>query len=201
MSAIISDISNTISSPRGSDPAASDHLVHFYEHEDELLDRLTAYCGGALRTGDSTLLIATPAHLDTLQRRLLGTGVDLTRAILEDRYICLDAETTLARFMVGGKPDGRLFREFLSRPARRACTHNRRIHAFGEMVALLWERGETAAALELERLWNQAIAEQPMTLLCAYPLKVLGREFAAATTSICAEHSGVSGLGEHCQAA
>jgi hypothetical protein len=30
---------------------------------------------------------------------------------------------------------------------------------------------------------------------------VLGRDFAAATTSICAEHSGVSGLGEHCQAA
>ncbi len=200
MSGIISDISNTSSPPCSSDPHGSDHIVHFYEHEDDLLDRLTAYCGDALRTGDSTLLIATPEHLDVLQRRLRGTGVDLTRAILEDRYICLDAETTLARFMVGGWPDGRLFREFLARPVRRAGMHNRGIHAFGEMVALLWERGEAPAALELERLWNQAIAEQPMTLLCAYPLKVLGREFAAAATSICAEHSCVSGL-EHSLAA
>lgn len=194
MSGLISDISNPASSRCCSDPGASDHIVHFYEHEDDLLDRLTAFCGDALRAGDSTLLIATPAHLEALQRRLRGTGVDLTQAILEDRYICLDAETTLARFMVGGWPDGRLFREFLARPARRAAMHNRRIHAFGEMVALLWERGEAPAALELERLWNQAIAEQPMTLLCAYPLKVLGREFADAATSICAEHSSVSGL-------
>jgi hypothetical protein len=180
----------------GSHAAAPEHFVQFYEREDELLDRLTAFSGSALRAGDSTLVIATPAHLDDLQRRLRGTGVDLTEAILEDRFICLDAETTLARFMVGGWPDGRMFREFLARPLRRAGAGNRRIHAFGEMVALLWERGETSAALELERLWNQAIGEHPMTLLCAYPQKVLGGEFAAAASSICAEHSAAFGLEE-----
>lgn len=200
MSGILSENLKAASAPCGSHAAARDHLVHFYDDEDELLGSLTAYCGGALQAGENTIVIATPEHLDSLQRGLRASGVDVRRAILEDRYICLDAETTLARFMVGGWPDGRLFREFLARPLRRAGAHNRRIHAFGEMVALLWERGEVPAALELEHLWNEAMEEHAMTLLCAYPRRALGGDFASAAGSICAEHSGVFGL-EQCVAA
>jgi hypothetical protein len=169
--------------------------VHFYEEDAELLDQLAAYIGGALRSGGSTIVIGTPEHMDALQTRLRAAQIDLSRAILEDRYIRLDAETTLARFMVGGWPDAELFRASLARPIRRAKAANRPIFAFGEMVALLWERGEAGAALELERLWNEILGEHPMSLLCAYPMRSLGRDFAAASSSICACHSHVTGLG------
>ena len=43
------------------------------------------------------------------------------------------------------------------------------VRVFGEMVAVLWAEGRTRAAIRLEQLWNNLIAEQSFSLMCAYP--------------------------------
>jgi PAS domain S-box-containing protein len=66
------------------------------------------------------------------------------------------------------------------------------VRAFGEMVALLAEQGNHAAAIELESLWNDLQRERTFTLLCAYPMHVLdGTDCAAAFDDICNGHSRV----------
>src|SRR5690606_24103724 len=44
----------------------------------------------------------------------------------------------------------------------------RRLRAFGEMVDLLWKRGNAPAALRLEALWGRAGSGHDLVLLCGY---------------------------------
>jgi hypothetical protein len=171
--------------------APSEHIAQFYEDDAGLIDTLTGFVGGGLKAGDSTIVIATPRHLRSLEQSLASTDVDLVSAILEDRYIALDAEATLASFMVEGWPDEERFSRLLSQLLVRAMVKNRKVRAFGEMVALLWARGEIAATVQLERMWQRACQSRTLPLLCAYPKTECIRAFKASLDEICAAHSRV----------
>src|ERR1700692_2586984 len=120
--------------------APSEHIAQFYENDAVLIDTLTGFVGGGLNAGESAIIIATPQHLKLLERRLVDFDVDVVSAILEDRYIALDAETALASFMVKGWPDEDRFARLVSQLLERATVMNRRVRAFGEMGALVWAR-------------------------------------------------------------
>src|SRR5512146_1785643 len=125
------------------------HTVIFYQEDSHLLDQLSQYFGAALLRGESAILIISREHRDDLLARLKTGGVD-TETISElGRFQCLDAEETLARIMVDGQPDADCFRhvlggavEALSRSAA-----GRRLHAFGEMAAVLCAQGRRDAAI------------------------------------------------------
>jgi|SRR6185437_3922274 len=56
------------------------------------------------------------------------------------------------------------------------------------MVALLWDAGQVALALELEALWNDLPARLPFALLCGYPAGLLAADDdreAAAVQHVC----------------
>jgi hypothetical protein len=171
--------------------APSEHIAQFYENDNVLLDTLTGFVGGGLQTGESTIVIATPHHLRSLERRMLASNIDWMRATAEDRYIALDAETSLARFMIGQMPDEQLFASFVEGLIRRASINDRRVRAFGEMVALLWARGEAAATVRLEYLWNRFCQSHSFSLFCAYPKAGLTEDPSQSLADICAAHSRV----------
>ena len=59
----------------------------------------------------------------------------------------------------------------------------------GEMVALLWEGGDLASAVELEDLWNDIRSQYDFDLLCAYRLSTFDNEDAAqAFRRVCEQH-------------
>jgi MEDS: MEthanogen/methylotroph, DcmR Sensory domain len=171
--------------------APTEHIAQFYENDNVLVDTLTGFVGGGLNAGESSIVIATPEHLAALHRRLLDSNVDLTRAIAEDRYIALDAETSLARFMINQMPDEDLFRTFVEELMHRGTTNNRRVRAFGEMVALLWARGDSGATVRLEYLWNRILQNGSFSLLCAYPKAGFTEDPTRSMANICAAHSRI----------
>jgi hypothetical protein len=66
------------------------------------------------------------------------------------------------------------------------------VRIFGEMVALLWERGNHPAAVRLETLWNELSARMPFTLLCAYPMaELVGSAQTEPFARMCALHTHV----------
>jgi hypothetical protein len=65
------------------------------------------------------------------------------------------------------------------------------VRAFGEMVALLWERGDQAATVRLEHLWNDFCRMQTLLLLCAYPRRGFPRHASESITEFCAIYSKV----------
>jgi PAS domain S-box-containing protein len=171
------------------------HTVQFYGDDGILLHELKSYIGAALAAGSSAIIIATAAHIDNLAHQLSGQGIDLGKAKAESRYIALDATEVLSKFMAGGRPDPVRFAEVLGEIIRRATgaarDGNRRVVAFGEMVALLWAEGQCEAAIQLEKLWNELAKTYSFALHCAYPMQGFRRqELADSLLRICSEHTG-----------
>src|SRR6202790_5799549 len=118
--------------------APCEHIAQFYEHDGVLLDTLVGFVGGGLKAGDGAIVIATVEHLNALEERMNALGVDVATARLQDQYITVLAEDALAKFMVRGWPDDNLFANLVTQLITRGRAKNRRVRAFGEMVALLW---------------------------------------------------------------
>ena len=171
--------------------APCEHIAQFYEDDGVLLDTLTGFIGGGLKAGESAIVIATAEHLKALERRLEASGVDVATAQSADQYIALLAEEALARFMVKQWPDDKLFADLVTQLINRARARGRRVRAFGEMVALLWARGDTAATVRLEHLWHQICQSQIFSLLCAYPKAGFTEDPSKSLAEICAAHSRV----------
>lgn len=168
-----------------------EHLVQIYQDEDVFLDSLEGFVAGGIVAGDGVVVIATPPHLEALNTRLQSRNIDVESAIRDDQYIALDAEETLAKFMVMGWPDEDFFRALVHDILLRAKGSNRRVRAFGEMVALLWARGNTGATVHLEHLWHRLCHEQSFSLFCAYPKIGFTRDASASIKEICDAHSRV----------
>jgi signal transduction histidine kinase len=172
------------------------HSVQFYADDAFLLEGLSRYVGGALGAGDAAVVIATRAHRDGLAELLTARGLDLGVATGQGRYVALDAAETLARFMRGGRPHPQRFAETIGPVLERATAAARgehpRVAAYGEMVALLWAEGNAAAAIELEKLWNELAGTHQFTLHCAYPLSLFAETGDAELFhEVCAHHSHV----------
>ena len=169
--------------------APCDHIAQFYENDDVLLDTLFGFVDGGLTRGESTIVIATPDHLEALELRLAASSGELVAALIEDRYIALDASDALNSFMVNHWPDDQLFTGFVSDLLQRARVKGTRVRAFGEMVALLWARGETGATVRLEHLWQRFCRSQSFSLFCAYPKGGFTKDPTKSMAEICAAHS------------
>jgi hypothetical protein len=169
--------------------APSDHIAHFYEDDESFLLTLGGFIAEGLAKGESAIVIATPQHLAGLEQRLGKCGVDLASALLEDRYIALDAKSALAKFMRKDWPDDRLFAEMVGNLINRASKKGRGVRAFGEMVALLWAEGQQEATIRLEYLWNMFCRDYGFCLLCSYPKAGFTKDPQQSIAEICGHHS------------
>ncbi|MCY4728729.1 MEDS domain-containing protein [Nocardioides sp. STR2] len=170
------------------------HEVAAYDEAASLVDRVAAFVADSLEEGVPVVTVSRPAHRRAVDALLAAQAVDVDRARRDGRLTTLDADETMARLLVDGRPDPDLFAELV---ASLVPADGQEVSAFGEMVAILWEQGEVAAALELESLWNAAIAEHPVRLLCAYPSSVLSDAELGDVARMCGLHDHVSLAGPH----
>jgi len=167
-----------------------DHIVQFYERDADLLATVTPYLATALRAGEVAIVIATEAHRREFEAELRAEGVDLVRARAEGRFLSLDAAATMALFRRGGRIDRDCFHEVIGGIVRAATGSSRRVRAYGEMVALLWEGGDVLGAIELEELWHELGREVSFSLFCSYPASAVSRPGdAEALRQVCRLHS------------
>jgi hypothetical protein len=110
---------------------------------------------------------------------------------LLDQYISLIADEALNKFRVNHCPHDRLFSDLVTELMERARASGRPVRAFGEMVALLWARGDTAATIRLEHLWNSLSKSQAFSLFCAYPRTGFTENTSKSIADICAAHSRI----------
>jgi CheY-like chemotaxis protein len=170
----------------------SEHFVQFYENDEFLTDSASGFIGAALRAGGTAVAACTPEHCRALERKLTTCGIDVAEWQASGRYVVLDARETLSRFMVGRSIDPKRFDEFVGGAIGSILKSGGRLHAFGEMVALLWADGNRQAAIELEQLWNKLASEHHFALLCAYPLTGFhGNGSGDGIQDVCSCHSRV----------
>ncbi len=171
-----------------------DHIVQFYRDEEELAGQVGDYLLESVRDDGVAVVIATRAHRLAFEARLAGAGVDVAAMRARGGYLEFDVKETLDLFCDGGTIDVARFDAVIGGVIRRAVASERPVRAFGEMVALLWDAGMVAAAIELEALWNGLGHRQRFSLLCAYPaVSVAGDGHAAAFAEVCQLHTGIIG--------
>jgi MEDS: MEthanogen/methylotroph, DcmR Sensory domain len=180
-----------------SDIAQDNHVVQLYEDDTMLLNTLADYASDGFICGDCVVVIATSNHLRTLNDRLFARGFNLDTLAIVDQYIPVDADQMLAKFMINGRPDEKYFIQTVTELMKRARKGGTQVRAFGEMVALLWERGNTSATIQLEQLWNKFCETEAFCLFCAYPKSGFSLDASASVMHICTAHSKLIGSDEN----
>jgi hypothetical protein len=171
---------------------SSPHFVGFYETETFLVDSVCDFLASGLATGGPAIVVATGAHRDSFDHALMEAGIELHEAYRCGRYIALDASEALATFMVDGMPDAARFRAAIGRLVSRAGENAHDLRIYGEMVAVLWNEGNVAAAIALEDLWNDLVTRYPFSLFCAYPMRVFDSDASNEEfRKVCGRHSRV----------
>jgi len=171
--------------------APTEHVLHLYSGEPAFLNMLERFAAWGLIANEGVIVIATRAHRSFLNERLARQGFDLGSARKCGQYIDIDAGECLAGFMKGGWPDDDLFKAQVTDVIGRARSGGRRVRAFGEMVAILWEMGHSGATVRLEHLWNDIRTHSPFPLFCSYPKAGFTSDTEESLREICAAHTKV----------
>jgi hypothetical protein len=173
--------------------APGSHVVQFCNHDDSVLDTLETFAAGGLLLGEGVIVLATGPHLAELRRRLRLRGMDLAHLQIYGQLVLLDAEEVLQRVLHDGRVDTQLFLAFVAEALERARNGvERPVRAFGELVQLLWERGERLATLEVETIWQRICDTEGVALLCAYRKEAFAGEGSeGGIRAVCQAHGAV----------
>jgi len=165
-------------------PGARDHMVQVYQDRDFLADAVSLYVSAGLRAGEAAIVIARPEHRERFVRELKREGVYPSPALR-----LLDADETLAQVTVDGMPEWTAFHKLIGGAIAEMRLQYPRVRAYGEMVDILWQRGDKPAAIRLEEFWNEIGKLQTFSLLCAYAMDPLRGDTYAGLESICRCHT------------
>ncbi len=144
--------------------AAERHGVHIYRTDDEIVGSVAGALEAAIGAGDAILVVAGRDHRVAVEAALRTAGVSPDPGA----YLALDAEGTLDSLLVEGELDSARFRSVIGSVVGRFAAGRPGVTIYGEMVGLLWSRGQVMSAMRLEGFWNELGAEVAFSLLCGY---------------------------------
>jgi diguanylate cyclase (GGDEF)-like protein len=180
--------SSSVTSTQGHH-SQSDHVVFLFDDRRQLLHEVTMYVSDGLNYDGHVLVIATPEHTESLRAAL--PQLRLERAEREGRFLALDAQQTLARFMVDGIPDPALFEQSVGALVRAHLIETGVLSGYCELVAVLCKQDNLVGALMLEELWNELQLSTTFSLFCAQPLADVQGQPDDALAQICDRHTHV----------
>jgi hypothetical protein len=154
-----------------ADATAPDHIVQLYQDQDFLSRAVCRFGGAAFANGESFILAATLSHWNAWRPRLESEGVDVEAAIERGQLRVFDAEELLSRFMRDGMPEPTIFLPLAAEVVGQARAGGRypRVRWWGEMVNVLWERGDVAASMKLEDLFDHYVAKKDgVAIACGF---------------------------------
>lgn len=173
----------------------AEHRVQFYDDESFLYGFVGEFLHAGLSAGQSLIVIATEAHQKGFCGELAARGVNADEAVRSGQLRLLDAEATLATFMVDGMPDWTKFRGAIGPVLELSAARNPQVpvRAYGEMVDILSKAGNSEAALQLEEYWNELGRLHRFVLLCAYWMGGFANEIQRAQfEKVCHVHTQVT---------
>jgi hypothetical protein len=153
-----------------ADAAPSDHIVQLYQDEDFLSRAVCRFAAAAIANGEGIILVPTQAHWDAIRPRLEAEGVDVDAARERGQLTVVDADEFLPRFMRDNMPDSPIFLGLAADVIGKAHAGGQyqKVRWWGEMVDVLWERGDVAASMQLEDLFDQLAKRHDIAIFCSF---------------------------------
>ena len=166
-------------------PGHDDHFVQLYSDPAFLSEAVTEYLSAGLRLGEAALVIARPEN-----RHRFAQALERRHVLPSPALHMLDAQATLASFMVDGMPQWTAFRRACGGAIAEMRLSYPTVRAYGEMVDILWQRGERHAAIRVEEFWNELGRLQTFSLFCAYAIDPLQADsYGDALERVCRCHT------------
>ena len=137
--------------------APQDHIVQLYQDQQFLNRAVCRFAAAAIANGEGVILVPTVAHWDAFRPRLEDEGIDVKAAQSRGQLTIVDADDLLPTFMREAMPDSPVFLGLAADVISQAKGDGRypKVRWWGEMVNLLWERGDVAASMALEDLFDE----------------------------------------------
>jgi hypothetical protein len=175
-------------------PEPQSHFVQFYGTEDNALNRNVGFfMAEGLKLGGA-LVIGTAERNREVAREISKIGIDAEEAVAAGKLCFLEAEATLAQFMVDSQPYWRRFESTIGSAINKIQNKvgHSGLRAYGEMVGVLWTNGQFSAAVRLEQFWNRLLSRSSASLYCGYPIDILSPGFqGGAVEAVLCAHSHV----------
>jgi hypothetical protein len=155
-----------------ADAGPCDHIVQLYQDQDFLNRAVCRFAGAALANGEGIILVPTLAHWNTIGPRLEAEGVDVKAARERGQLTVVDSDELMPRFMKAAMPDSALFLGLAGDVIGqvRAGGRYQKVRWWGEMVNVLWERGDVAASMNLEDQFDQLAKKQDIAIFCSFQM-------------------------------
>jgi MEDS: MEthanogen/methylotroph, DcmR Sensory domain len=147
-----------------------DHVVQLYQDQDFLNRAVCRFAGAALANGEGVILVPTAEHWNAFRPRLEAEGVDVKTAQDRGQLTVVDADELLPRFMRHKMPEAPVFLGLAGEIIARTRGAGRfpKVRWWGEMVNVLWERGDVSASMNLEDLFDRVAHEQDIAIFCSF---------------------------------
>jgi DcmR-like sensory protein len=172
---------------------AHHHAVQFYGNDDSLFTTVGGFLSEGLVGGHPSIVIATREHSTGIAEQLRSRLINVDAAAASGHLVMLDAEETLATFMVGGMPQRGKFGYHVGGLIKRTIGDRTKkviVRAYGEMVDVLWKQGQADAAIRLEIMWNNLASTYGFALLCGYSMGNFYKQ-ADRFQEVCSHHTHV----------
>src|SRR5687768_13800391 len=150
--------------------APRDHIVQLYQDDEFLSRAVCRFAASALAHGEGLILVPTVEHWDGIRPRLEAEGVDVKSAQAKGQLTVIDGNELLPTFMQNTMPDGTIFLGLAGQVIEKARCNDRypKVRWWGEMVDILWERGDVAASMGLEDLFHQLARDENIAIFCSF---------------------------------
>jgi len=172
------------------------HVAHVYEDDNCLTTAVGDFLAAGLNAGQPVICLATPSHLEGIVSELSSRQFDVKRIVCDGLLTLVDGVEALGMIMAGSKPDPNLFRQVVTRLLRQAATIAPvPVRIYGELVDILWRKGNPEAAVQLEELWNELGDTASFSLLCGYSMgNVYHEKHWHHFENVCREHRTVHSI-------
>jgi len=122
------------------------------------------------RMARGVILVPTAAHWEAFRPRLEAEGVDVAAAQACGQLTVVDADELLPQFMRDAMPDAPVFLGLAEEVISQARGDGLypKVRWWGEMVNVLWERGNAAASMDLEDQFDRLAREQEIAIFCSF---------------------------------
>lgn len=168
------------------------HGVRFFEKGRYPSARIARFLQDGLDEGAGVVVFATPAHIDALSTELERLGTNVGERERAGQLTLKDAERAASTLLMDGALRVSRFEAVVVEEVHRVLTRFGSVRTYGEIVDVFAQASDFGAALEVERWWNELLANNDVRLLCGYEMA----SFASVESSgmfrhLCAEHDRI----------
>jgi len=176
---------------------AGRHFAQFHRDADILTEAALVFLQSGLRHGKSLLVIAPSRRVEQVFDRLSDGKVHIKSLVDSGQLAVMDSTPIIEQLVSNSQTEWARFRDVVPPVLARLAPRGHGTRIYAEIANVLWEAGETDAAIRLEDLWNALAAAHTFSLFCGYTMDTHSEHaYAGPLEELGRTHSDILGTRE-----